>query len=153
MWRAAIAAAIVNVVLSPGVSWIGRGGREFVPVWILMPCVAVAGLVLPLLISELGAHRLRRELRTGHRPPRGGTAEEKRLLAKLPATPWQFGVVLGVVVAALACLVVAVMAAFGFHGFAYGTFVTFMAFYTGGVAFLVMRWVIVRELMEAAHVG
>ncbi|HEX6874489.1 MAG TPA: hypothetical protein VF165_02420 [Nocardioidaceae bacterium] len=150
VWRAAIIAAVVNVVLNPGVAWLETRELDFVSAARIAAYLVLATMVLCLLISTLGARRVHRELRSGHPTPHGGTAEEKRLLAKLPATPWLFGLLLGLAFAVVAIVVIAVVELLDFHGFAFGTFVTFMVCYTGGLAFLVMRWTIVRQLMEAA---
>lgn len=150
VWRAAIIAAVVNLLLNPGVAWVESRGLDFIPVTKILLYVAVATIPLCLLTSTAGAHRLHHEMRTGHRPFHGGTAEEKHLLAGFPAKPWAFGLSLGAFISAFACLVLAMLELLGLHGFTYGNFVTFMALYTGALAFLSMRWTIVRQLVDAA---
>jgi hypothetical protein len=151
VWRAAIAAAVVNMLLNPAVAVIGD--VRFVPVVAMMVYVDVATLAVALLVSTLGARRLHRELARGHGTPHGGTAWEKQLLEGTPASPWAFGLLLGLTLAFVATLVLITLGIFGFSGFAYVTFVSFVAAYSAAVAFVGTRWTIVRQLMEPVTVG
>lgn len=152
VWRAAIVAALVNLALNPVVFWLEHQQLGFIPASKVARYAAVAAVLVAVLVCVVGARRVGREIRAGHRP-RGGTAEEGRLLRLLPANPWLFGLALGAVVAVATTFVFGVLAVLGLTGLSYGAFVTFVALYSGGLAFVSMRWTILRQLMELAEVG
>lgn len=152
IWRAALVAAIVNGVLNPTVALIGSSGTHFVPVVLFTLDLMLSSMAVSLFVSVFGARRLRHELETGHRPPHGGAEWERHLLERLPERPGEFGLLLGAAVALVAAVVLILLGLLGFSGFAFGTFGTFMAVYTGALAFVTMRWIIVRQLMATAVV-
>lgn len=153
VWRAAVTAALFNLLLNPGVAWVTGRGRDFLPVPRLGLYVAVLSVGMSLLVSVLGARRVRREVEARHHTPTGGTAWEEELLAHLPANPAAFGVLLGLAATMAALVVFTVAGALGFSGFSIATFSIVVSAYSGALAFVVMRWTILRQLMELAPVG
>ncbi len=153
IWRAALIAAIVNAALNPTVTLIGSRGIHFVSVFLFTLDLVLSSIAVASFVSVFGARRLRHELESGHRTPHGGTEWERHLLERLPRRPWEFGVLLGSTVALVAAVVLTVLGLLGFTGFAFGTFGTFMAVYTAALAFVAMRWTIVRQLMTTALVA
>jgi len=151
VWRAAIVAAAVNLVLNPAVVIIGE--VRFVPLVAMMVYVDLATVAVCVAVSLLGAHRLRRELSRGHHTLHAGAAWERRLLEGTPANPWAFGALLGLGLTFLASVVLTTLGILGLSGFVYATFVPFVAFYSAAVAFVAMRWTLVRGLLERTPVG
>jgi hypothetical protein len=151
VWRAAIGAAVVNVALNPGVAWVANGGADFVPAGRVTAYVLVVSIVVTLLVSLLGARRAHHRV-AQHHTLQEGSAWERHLVSGLPAPAWSFGLLLGVLLGLAAALVLSVMGVFGWSGLSFGAFSATIAVYTGAVAFLVMRWVILRQLMTRAPV-
>lgn len=148
VWRAAIIAAAFNLLLNPGIAWVTSQDWDFITTIGIGGYVAVVSMLMTVLVSVLGARRVRREVSARHHRPSGGTAWERRLLARLPSTPVVFGAVIGLAATMVVLFVSTVAGAFGFSGFSLGTFTVVMAVYGGALAFLTMRWTILRQLME-----
>ena len=150
IWRAALVAAIVNGVLNPTVALIGSTGIHFVSVALFTLDLVVSSVAVSLFVSVFGARRLHHELRSGHRTPHGGTEWERNLVERLPARPWEFGLLLGATVALVTAAVLTLLGLLGFSGSTFATFGASTAVYTGALAFVAMRWTIVRQLMAPA---
>ncbi|MFF7901773.1 hypothetical protein ACFZCV_23660 [Streptomyces sp. NPDC007920] len=71
-----------------------------------------------------------------------------RVLSRLPARWWAFGLLVGVTVAVVAVLVLWLLGVLGWSGLPLPGFVAFMAVYTGLFGYVMTRWVILRRLSE-----
>lgn len=145
-------AALVNMVLNPGVAWVTNLGWDFLPVPRVAFYVTAVSACVSILVSVLGARRVRREVEERHHVPGGGTAWEKQLIERLPAKPVVFGAALGLAATVVVLVVFTVVTAFGFSGFSIVAFSIVVSAYTGALAFVVMRWTILRQLMELVPV-
>ena len=99
-----VACAVINAVLNPAIAWLGNRRMAFVPLYggnsILIDTAATC-IVLSLLVSVFVTPATRRELRAG-RITRSDTGFwESSALAYLPSKAWSFGLLIGVVAAAV----------------------------------------------------
>ena len=152
VWRAAIIAAAFNALLNPSVVLLGNLHIGFMPIRYVILDALLSSVGVALVVAFFGVRRVRRAFK--HREPvvpHSGTALERRLIAELPGSAWAFATVIGVAAAALLTLVLVVLGLLGLDGLAFADFSLFISLYTGALAFVVMRWTILRELM--ARVG
>ncbi|MGW5122888.1 hypothetical protein ACWEQ7_02280 [Streptomyces sp. NPDC004069] len=144
-------AAIINVVVNSLVTWLSHRPTGFVPLTgngSMAIDVFVTSIVLPFLVSLCVSKGVRRDLDAGRlgatdEPPGAG-----RVLSRLPARWWAFGLLTGVGVAVVAVGVLSLLGALGWSGLPLAGFVAFMAVYTGLFGYAMTRWVILRQLTE-----
>lgn len=140
-------AGACNLVVNPLLAWLGNRNMADVP---LFPAVVLdTGLtcvVMALLISLFVAADTRRAARAGSIEPASGPPCPK-WLSRLPARPRLFGLALGgiVAVAAMPCLMIA-HALLDVSSMSFVSFALLKAVYTPLLAYVIVRWVIVRQL-------
>jgi hypothetical protein len=150
--RAGTVAAVVNVVLNPLLAWLTHRARGFVPLagssGVIVD-VALTSVLLSLLVALFTVPAAKRDLGNQRVRMTEGCPRAGHLLSKLPARAWSLGLLLGVGVACVVTLVFWLFGVLGLSGLPFTEFVAFKAVYTGLLAFVVTRWVILRELTEA----
>ena len=145
-----IIAAIINAVLNPALAWLCNRKMEFVPLsggHSIVVDTAVTSMVLSLLVALFvtsGVHRdLKSKRVTATNGPRKGY-----LLWRLPGQAWALGLMLGFCLGfVLTALTLALFHLIGIPGLPFAGFALFKAVYTGLLAFVVTRWVILRQLL------
>jgi multidrug efflux pump subunit AcrB len=148
-----VAAAVINAVLNPAITWLGNRRMAFVPLSgdnSIIVDIAVTSIVLSLLVSLFVTPAAQRELRAGRRTGSETVFAESGVLAHLPSKAWSFGLLIGVVAAAvIAPLLFATLRALGFDGLSFAGFIILKAVYTAALGFAVTRWVILRQVLLA----
>lgn len=119
---------------------------------------AVTSIVLSLLVSLFVAPAARREFRAGRLTGSATAFAESGVLAHLPSTAWSFGLLMGVVAAAVVTpLTLATFRVLGSSGLSFAGFIVLKAVYTAALGSLVTRWVILRQMLHcrvnSAHAG
>ena len=145
----ATSAAVINVVINPIIAWLANRQMEFVPLWgangILVD-TAVTSVVLSLLVALFVTRGVHRKFYAGHVAASDEFFRAERMLSRLPRRAWSLGPLLGVGAAfVLIPLTVLVFHALGFSGLPFAAFASFKAVYTAPLAFVVTRWVILRQ--------
>jgi hypothetical protein len=108
----------------------------------------VTSIALSLLVSLFVTPAAQRELRAGRLTGSETVFAESGVLAHLPSKAWSFGLLIGVVAAAvIAPLLFATLRALGFDGLSFAGFIILKAVYTAALGFAVTRWVILRQLL------
>ncbi|MEX3859072.1 multidrug efflux pump subunit AcrB [Paraburkholderia youngii] len=155
------ACAVINAVLNPAITWLGNRRMAFVPLFgdsgIIID-IAVTSIVLSLLVSLFVTPAARGEFRAGRLTGSDTVFAESGVLAHLPSKAWSFGLVIGVVAAAvITALMSATFLLLGCAGLSFAGFVILKAVYTAALGFVVTRWVILRQLLHcranSAHTG
>lgn len=145
-------AAIINVVVNPLLAWLTHRGMSFVPLTGssgVMVDVALTSVLLSLLVALFTTPAMRRDLRNQRVTVTEGSPPARRWLGQLPARAWSLGLLLGLGAACAVTLAFWLLDALGLSGLSFAEFVAFKAGYTGLLAFVVTRWVILRQLTPA----
>jgi hypothetical protein len=150
-----VAAAAINAVLNPAVTWLGNRRMAFVPLTgdnSIIVDIAVTSIVLSLLVSLFITPAAQREFRAGRLTGSATVFAESGALAHLPSKAWSFGLLIGVITAAvIAPLLFATLRALGFAGLSFAGFVILKAVYTAALGFVVTRWVILRQVLHCRN--
>ncbi|MFJ3249269.1 hypothetical protein ACIP6V_08245 [Streptomyces sp. NPDC088770] len=144
-------AAIINVVVNSLITWLSHHPAGFVPLTgngSMVIDVFITSIVLPLLVSLFVSKGVRREFDSGRLGVTDASPGAGRVLSRLPARWWVFGLLWGVPVAVVAVVVLWLLGALGWSGLPLPGFVAFMAVYTGLFGYAMTRWVILRQLSE-----
>ena len=143
--------ALINMIVNPLVSWIGNRAMQFTPLTGILVDMAITCLIMSTLIALFTVSSVRRDIKAGKIRAEDGAPRAAGLLSRLPRSWWALGLLLGagfaVVLVSLTCGVAAIL---GLTGLTFGWLVLLKIVYTGAVAFVVTRWLILRQL-EAAH--
>ncbi len=140
-------AAIINAVVNPVLAWLGNPEMEFVPLSEGIIDTAVTSVVLSLLVALFITFGVHRDLEAGRIMITKGFSHEGRLLSRLPSKAWILGLMLGLVIVVVLIPLTFVLFFFmGISGLSFGAFALFKAGYTAILAFIVTRWVILRQL-------
>lgn len=150
--QAAIAAGI-NVVVNPALAWVGNREMAFVPVDALVINVLITSLILSWLVAVFSALGARHELGAGHAIPAPGHPSERRVLSKMPARSWVFGLLSGAAAGLVMVAVFLLLSGLGFSGMSFWAYLVFLAVYTGVLAFAVARSMILRQAVQPMPVG
>ncbi len=147
-----VASAIINAVLNPAITWLGNRRMAFVPLSgdnSIIVDIAVTSIVLSLLVSLFVTPAAQREVRAGRLPGSETVFAESRVLVHLPSKAWSFGLLIGVVAAAVITLLLfATLRALGFDGLSFAGFTILKAVYTAALGFAVTRWAIIRQVLH-----
>jgi len=147
-----VAAAVINAVLNPAITWLGNRRMAFVPLTgdnSIIVDIAVTSIVLSLLVSLFITPAAQREFRAGRLTGSATDFAESGALAHLPSKAWSFGLLIGVVAAAVITpLLFATLRALGFAGLSFAGFIILKAVYTAVLGFAVTRWVILRQALH-----
>jgi hypothetical protein len=147
-----VACAVINAVLNPAIAWLGNRGMAFVPLSgdnSIIVDTAVTCIVLSLLVSLFITPAARREFRAGRLTASDTVFAESGVLAHLPSTAWSFGLLMGVVAAAVITpLTFAAFRLLGSTGLSFAGFIVLKAVYTAALGYAVTRWVILRQMLQ-----
>ena len=89
-----VAAAVINAVLNPAITWLGNRRMAFVPLTgdnSIIVDIAVTSIVLSLLVSLFITPAAQREFRAGRLTGSATDFAESGALAHLPSKAWSFG--------------------------------------------------------------
>jgi hypothetical protein len=141
--------AIINMVVNPSLAWLTNRTMEFVPLREgIVVDTTITSLVLPLLVTLFTAAGVRRDLKTGRVKAPEGLPRAGNLLPHLPGNVWALGLTLGFgAVLVILPLTLGLFHLLGLPGLSFAGFALFKAIYTGMLAFLVTRWVILRQFV------
>ncbi len=152
--RTGVTAGLFNFVLNPLLAWLGNRSRAEVPLTGAGSAAVdtvITCLILSFLVTLFISADTRRALRTGTLETGGRLPRTGPLLGRLPGRPWQLGLILGLVAALVVTAgLVGLSAAFGVTSFPFLAFALLKAGYTPLLAYVVARWVILRQLTAAA---
>ncbi len=147
----AIICAIINMIVNPLVSWISNRSMRFTPLSGILVDMAITCLIMSTLIAFFTVSGVRRDIKAGKVRADDAAPRAAGLLSRLPLSWWGLGLMLGagfaVVLVPVTCGVAAIL---GLPGLNFGWLVLLKSTYTGAVAFVVTRWLILRQL-EAAR--
>jgi hypothetical protein len=147
-----VASAVINAVLNPAITWLGNRRMAFVPLSgdnSIIVDIAVTSIVLSLLVSLFVTPAVQRELRAGRLTGSETVFAESGVLAHLPSKAWSFGLLIGVVAAAVITpFLFATFRALRFDGLSFAGFIILKAVYTAALGFTVTRWVILRQVLH-----
>jgi len=156
-----VACAIINAVLNPAIAWLGNRRMAFVPLTggnSIIVDTAVTCIVLSLLVSLFVTPPARQKFRADRLTANDAVFREGGVLAHLPSKAWSFGLLMGVVAAAVITpLMFAVFRVLGSAGLSFAGFVILKGAYTAALGFVFTRWVILRQMLHcranSAHSG
>ena len=143
--------AVINAVLNPVVAWLGNRQMDFMPLWgrnSIVVDTAVTSIVLSLLVALFVTAGVYRDLKAGRVGGTNGFSWKGRLLSRLPSQAWALGLMFGFSIAiVLTPLTLGLFHLIGITGLSFAAFALFKTVYTGLLAFVVTRWVILRQLL------
>jgi len=156
-----VTCAVINAVLNPAIAWLGNRQMAFVPLSgdnSIIVDTAVTSIVLSLLVSLFVTPAAQREFRDGRLTGSATVSWERGVLAHLPSKAWSFGLLMGVVAAAIITpLMFAAFRVLGSAGLSFAAFIVLKAAYTAALGFAVTRWVILRQMLHwrtnSSHTG
>jgi len=144
--------AVVNAVLNPAIAWLGNRRMAFVPLSgdnSIIVDTAVTCIIMSLLVSLFVAPAAHREFRAGRLTASDTVFWERSLLTHFPSKAWSFGLLIGVVAAAVITpLMFATFRLLGSAGLSFAGFIILKAVYTAALGFAVTRWVILRQILH-----
>ncbi len=149
--KTGVTAGIFNLVLNPFFAWLGNMEMADVPLaGAAAVDTAITCMAMSLLVTLFISADTRRALKIGSLETAQSLPRPGRLLCRLPGRPWQLGLLLGLVAAAVVtpCLV-GFFSALGVVSFPFSAFALLKAVYTPLVAYAVARWAILRQLASA----
>ncbi|OGV36445.1 MAG: hypothetical protein A2X48_03505 [Lentisphaerae bacterium GWF2_49_21] len=142
--------AIINMLVNPALAWAVNTRMGFVPLWgdgCIMVDTTITSFIMPLVVSLFTVAGVRRSIKTGQFAGAGGFPRAGFLLSRMPLNAWGLGCMLG-----LASVIIVVPLSYGLFrlsgvsGLPFMEFALFKVLYTGPLAFLITRWVIIRQL-------
>ncbi len=151
----AIICAIINILVNPALSWLVNRKMEFMPLWgenCIVVDTAITLIIMPLLVALFTAAGVRKALKNGQFAADAGFPRAGYLLSRLPENAWGLGIMIGLgSVLVFLPLTLGLFHVLGISGLLFAEFALFKAFYTGSLAFLVTRWVIIRQLKSVTQ--
>ena len=145
----ATVAALVNVVINPAIDWLSNRGEDALPVWssdgMVINFIATS-LILSVLVALFVTLGVRHELRTGRIILPDDSVSVPRWLTRLPGRGWLLGLLIGATAALLVVAVAFLLHESGVQTLPLGWLLPAKAAFAGVLAFVVARWVILRQL-------
>lgn len=144
----ATVAALINVVVNPAIDWFFSRRKGPQPLWApdgLVINFVTTSLILSVLVAVFAGFGVRHELRAGRLT---GSAPQPQWLTRLTARPWLFGLIFGAVAAALVVAILWLLHVVGVSTLSLGWLMAVKAVYCGTLAFVVARWVILRQRLS-----
>ncbi|MEW6530133.1 MAG: hypothetical protein AB1473_04800 [Thermodesulfobacteriota bacterium] len=146
-----IGAAVGNIVLNPAFAWLSNREMAFTPLsggGSIIVDTAITSVVMSLVVALFVASGTRREIAAGRIGSFDGFSQRFRLLSWLPRQGWALGLIMGVAVALVVTpLIFILFSLLGIAGLPFAGFALFKAVWTPLVAFVVARWVVLRQLL------
>jgi hypothetical protein len=137
--------ALINMVVNPLITWLLNRGMQPVTLPAILIDMSITCLVMATAIAFFVSPGARRAVTAGgleidHR------ARSARLLERFPVRPVMLGITLGAACATLLVpLTWLVAVQLGWSGLAFWDLILMKILYTGTMAFLVTRWVILSQ--------
>jgi hypothetical protein len=150
---AGLGAAVPNMVINPAIAWLTNRRMEAVPLigsGSVVMDTAITCVLMTLIVALFTASATRRGIETGHVIGSAGLPRSWGLLSRLPQQGWALGLTLGVGFACtVAPLTFGLFSLLGVASLPFAGFAVFKAVYTPLIAFVVVRWVILRQLLAS----
>jgi len=147
-----VACAVINAVLNPAIAWLGNWRMAFVSLSgdnSIVVDTVITCTVMSLLVSLFVTPAAQRVFRAGRLTGSDTAFVESGVLAQLPGKAWSFGLLIGVVAAAVITpLMFATFRALGSDGLSFAGFIILKGSYTAALGFAVTRWVILRQMVH-----
>ena len=147
-----IGAAVPNMVINPAIAWVMNRDMEFVPLTgdnSVIVDTAITSVVLTLIVTLFIASGTRRDIEAGRITGSEGFPRAGGLLSWLPRQGWALGLIIGVGAAlVITPLTLGFFHLLGVAGLPFAGFAVFKAVYTPVLAFVVARWVVLRQLLS-----
>jgi hypothetical protein len=141
----AIISALINMVVNPVITWLLNRGMQPVTLPSILIDMAITCLIMSTAIALFVIPGARRAITTGSLAV-DDKASGSWFFDRLPVQPAMLGIALGVGCATLLVpLTLAVFALLGWSELTFWGLILLKILYTGTVAFLVTRWVILRQ--------
>lgn len=138
--------AVINMIVNPLLSWLGNRELQPTPLGGVVIDTAITCLIMSTAITFFTETGVRKALAVGQIEG-DGDARRAGLLARLPDSWWGLGLALGVGFAlVLVPLVAGSLAVLGRSALSFGELAAFKVVYTGALAYVATRWVIVHRL-------
>jgi len=148
---AGLGAAVPNMVINPALAWLTNRQMKFVPLIgddSMVVDTAITSVILTLIVTLFIASGTRRDIDAGRITDSEGFPRSGGLLSRLPRQGWALGLIIGVGAALIIVPVTfGLFRLFGVAGLPFAGFALFKAVYTPLLAFVVARWVILRQLL------
>ncbi|MFZ5864839.1 MAG: hypothetical protein ACOYXY_03065 [Thermodesulfobacteriota bacterium] len=146
-----IGAAVGNIVLNPAFAWLSNREMASTPLTgggSIIVDTAITSVIMPLVVTLFVASGTRREIAAGRISNFDGLFPGLGLLSWLPRQGWALGLTIGVGVALVVTpLIFILFSVLGIAGLPFAAFALFKAVWTPLVAFVVARWVVLRQLL------
>jgi hypothetical protein len=138
-------------VINPAIALVTNRQMDFVPLTGdggMVTDTAITSLVLTLIVTLFIASGTRRDMEAGRITGSEGFPRSGGLLSWLPSQGWALGLIIGVGAAlVIAPLTFWFFRLLGVAGLPFAGFALFKAVYTPLLAFVVARWVVLRQLL------
>jgi len=149
--KTGLVAAMANVVINPALAWLLNRQMAGMTLNSIVTDTAVTSVVLSLAVSLCITSGVHRDLKAGRIKIADPSPRAGLLLFRLPRRGWALGLMLGIGVAVvLAPLTFWLFHLFGFDSLTFTAFALFKVTYTAPLAYIVTRWVILRQLLPVA---
>jgi hypothetical protein len=139
------------MVLNPAFAWLGNREMAFTPLTgggSIIVDTAITSVIMSLVVTLFVASGTRREIAAGRISNSDGLSSGLGLLSWLPRQRWALGLIIGVGVALVVTpLTFILFSIMGVAGLSFVRFALFKAVWTPLVAFVVARWVVLRQLL------
>lgn len=146
----ATSSAIINMIVNPAMSWLGNRDMQVTPLTGVAMDMTITCLVMSTLIALFITLGLKRALKSGNIKA-NYAASSAGVLSRLPRSWWVLGLTLGLGFAiVLVPLSLGLLTLFGLSELPFWGLVILKILYPGTVAFVVTKWVILRQLQAAA---
>lgn len=146
----ATSSAIINMIVNPAMSWLGNRDMQVTPLTGVAMDMTITCLVMSTLIALFITFGLKRALKSGNIKA-NYAASSAGVLSRLPRSWWVLGLTLGLGFAiVLVPLSLGLLTLFGLSELPFWGLVILKILYPGTVAFVVTKWVILRQLQAAA---
>ena len=148
--KAGLIAGSCNIVLNSFFSWLGNMSMADVSQGSAAVDTVITSMVMSLLMALFISVDTRRALTSGTIALSGPDHSAGRLLRRLPARPWKFGLLLGLAVAVvLTSCMMGLFSLFGVTALSFFAFLSIKVVYSMLLGYAVARWVILRQLIAA----
>lgn len=138
------------MIVNPAMSWLGNRDMQVTPLTGVAMDMTITCLVMSTLIALFITLGLKRALKSGNIKA-NYAASSAGVLSRLPRSWWVLGLTLGLGFAiVLVPLSLGLLTLFGLSELPFWGLVILKILYPGTVAFVVTKWVILRQLQAAA---
>ncbi|NCC35138.1 MAG: hypothetical protein EOM24_24470 [Chloroflexia bacterium] len=138
--------AIINMIVNPAITWLSNREMAVTPLTDVLVDMSITCLIMSTVIAFFMNAGVKRDLKSGNirldAPP-----PSPSVLLRLPRSWASLGLLLGFGFAILLVPVtLGIFTVFGLSKLSFGWLIVFKIAYTGAIAYLVTRWIILRQL-------